>query len=508
MALAVIRDGEIVYEQGYGLANLEYDIPVTASTVFHVASVSKQFTALAIHLLAHAGQLSLDDDIRTYLPEVPEFGHKITVRHLLHHTSGLRDQWELLVMAGWRMDDVITLDQIMKLVRRQQELNFAPGDEYLYSNTGFTLLAEIVARVSGQSFRQFTHERIFQPLQMASTHFHDDHQEIVKNRAYSYSPDYRRRRGYRNSVLSYANVGATSLFTTAHDLARYLLNFDKGVVGGREVLEAMQQPYTLNNGVQVEYASGLRCSQYRGLSVVGHSGSDAGYRTWCGRFPEQRLGIVVLANVSTALPQALAMQVAEVFLGDQMQAPEQPTEQQATAGDPSELAGKYRLTFTGEEASVSVEGDRPHLTIEGEPPLALDKVAVDKYQSQDRKATVEFRREDERVVGCRVTLQDLVLPANRLPEQPAVSVLAGYVGDYYSPELDVTYRVRLKDGGLVLEQHRHPDTLLYLVEEDQLRGNEWYLGELRMTRDADSGQISGFRLSGNRVRNLAFVRRA
>ncbi|HZM99550.1 MAG TPA: serine hydrolase, partial [Pyrinomonadaceae bacterium] len=178
-AIAVIKDGIVVYKRGYGSANLEYNVPITPQTVFHVASVSKQFTAFAIALLASQGKLSLDDDIRKHLPEVPDFGKKITVRHLIHHTSGLRDQWTLLGMAGWRLDDVITKEHIMKMVRYQRELNFDPGAENLYSNTGYTLLAVIVERVSGQSFREYTEANIFKPLGMTNTHFHDDHEEIV-----------------------------------------------------------------------------------------------------------------------------------------------------------------------------------------------------------------------------------------------------------------------------------------------------------------------------------------
>ena len=168
-AVAIVKDGEIIYKQGYGLANLEYDIPNSPSTVFHIASVSKQFTCFAALLLAEEGKLSMDDDIRKYIPEVPDFGKTITLRHLANHTSGLRDQWNLLALAGWRLDDVITKEHIMKLVVKQQDLNFDPGEKYFYCNTGYTLLAEAVSRISGMSFAEFTKKRIFEPLGMEST---------------------------------------------------------------------------------------------------------------------------------------------------------------------------------------------------------------------------------------------------------------------------------------------------------------------------------------------------
>ncbi len=184
-SLAVIKKGEVIYRKGYGSAHLEYDIPITPSTVFHVASVSKQFTAFAIAMIADQGRLSLDDDIRKHVPELHDFGRTITIRHLVHHISGIRDQWELLAVAGWRLDDVITTEHILKMARNQRELNFEPGYQYLYCNMGFTLLAEIVARITGKSFREWTEENIFKPLGMSDTQFYDDHERIVKNRAYS-----------------------------------------------------------------------------------------------------------------------------------------------------------------------------------------------------------------------------------------------------------------------------------------------------------------------------------
>ena len=232
-SVAVIRDGKMIFSKGYGMANLEYGVPNKPETVFHIASVSKQFTTFAVLLLEEDGKLSLDDDIRKYVPEVPDFGKKITLRHLAHHTSGLRDQWALIALAGGRLDDVITTEHILKLVKRQKELNFEPGAEYLYSNTGYTLLAEVVARVSGKSFAEFTSERIFKPLKMNKTLFYDDHEKIVKNRAYSY---YRSPNGYRKAVLSYANAGATSLFTTVEDLGLWALNFENPVVGTKETI--------------------------------------------------------------------------------------------------------------------------------------------------------------------------------------------------------------------------------------------------------------------------------
>jgi len=321
-AMAVVRDGRIVYKHGYGMADLDHDIPITPSTVFHVASMSKQFTATAIVLLAQDGRLSLDDPVRKYVPEVPDFGVPITLRHLIHHTSGLRDQWELLEMAGWRYSlDLITDDDVLDLVSRQKDLNFKPGEKFLYCNTGYTLLAQVVKRVSGKSLREFTEERIFKPLNMTSTNFRDDHAEIVKRMAYGYVPD---KATFRLSVTNFDTVGATSLLTTVEDLAAWDRNFYDKRVGGEPWLEQMLQRGKLNNGEPLNYAFGLQHGRYRGLATVGHSGSDAGYRADMVRFPGERYTFICLSNDGAANPGELNLRVADIYLADVLKAPEKP----------------------------------------------------------------------------------------------------------------------------------------------------------------------------------------
>ena len=229
-ALSVMKDGKIIYERGYGMADLDHNVPITPTTVFHVASMSKQFVAASILMLARQGKLSLDDPARKYIPELPDFGTPITIRELMHHTSGLRDQWDLLGLSGWRYSqDLITNDDVLYVVSHQKELNFPPGTKHLYSNTGYTLLGEIVKRVSGQSLRGFTTTSIFQPLEMKNTHFRDDHAEIVKNIAYGYTPD---KDTFKLSVTNFDTVGATSLMTTVEDLALWDENFYNSRVGG------------------------------------------------------------------------------------------------------------------------------------------------------------------------------------------------------------------------------------------------------------------------------------
>lgn len=350
-AVAVVQGGKVVYEKGYGVANLEYDIAVTPRTVYHVASVSKQFTAMALVLLEQDGRLSLEDDVHKVLPELPDYGHKITIRNLLQHTSGVRDQWQTLSLAGWRMDDVITQKQILRMLFHQKELNFAPGTRHLYSNGGYTLAAEIVARVSGKPFPDFCDERIFRPLGMTRTHFHQDHRRIVRDRAYSYE---KTADGYQASPLNYANAGATSLFTTAPDLVKWLDNFREPKVGGRAAVARLQEQAVLADGKRIDYALGVSVGSYRGLKTVSHGGGDAGYRSYVVWFPELELGVAVVSGLGSFNPGGVANRVAAVFAGPKMTAeaaqPKPVRQEDGAAGefDAKDLA-QYRGVYWSEE---------------------------------------------------------------------------------------------------------------------------------------------------------------
>ena len=422
-ALSIIRDGEIIYKRGYGMANLEYDIPIAPTTIFDIASVSKQFAGFAIATLLHEGKLALDDDIRMHLPDVPDFGTKITIRHLVHHTSGLRDWVQTLVIAGGQMDDVISFKHILKMVRRQRELNFEPGTAFLYSNTGYNLLAEIVETITGDTFREWTDANIFKPLAMTNTHFHDDHEMIVKNRAYSYLSI--KDGGFKNAVNNLTALGSSSLYSTVEDLSKWVLNFDDARIGGQAVIEQMHQRGILNNGKQISYAFGLDIGEYRVLKTVGHGGSWRGFRSHLLCFPGQKFGIVILCNLDTFNPLNLARKIADIYLADVL-APEAP------------------------------EPDK---------------------QSPERTATEPLS-----------------------PEQ-----LSEFEGDYYTEELDTTYTIGVQGNRLVAQHRRHDDISLTRAD-GHFVGDAWFFPEVYFTRD-DTGQVTGFRLTGNRVKNLRFKKK-
>lgn len=447
-ALEVVRDGATLYQHNYGLADVEHSIPIAANTVFDVGSISKQFTALAIYLLAEDGKLSLDDDVRKYVPQLHDFGKPITISHLLHHTSGLRDQWQLLTMSSWREDDEITQEDVLKMVWRQRELNFAPGDEFMYSNTGYTLLGLIVERVSGMSLRQFTDERIFKPLGMDHTHFHEHYGDLVPNRAYSY--DRRPDGSYTYVASSYSTVGPCSLFTTVGDLARWDENFYSGRIGGKDLLAQMQEKGRLNNGKDIDYASGLEIGQYRGLKTIYHDGGIAGYRAEILRVPDAHFSVITLCNAGDA--RLLSRKVSEILLSSRMQPLPPKSEPTQIKIDPALLnayVGDYQ--FPGLVLRLTREGNQLMAQALGVPqkiPMfpssetdffakAFDaQLTFDRPVGTDKVQSVTLHRERD-LHGTRTTVV-----------QPTSEQLERYSGTYYSIELDTIYTVSVQDGKL------------------------------------------------------------
>lgn len=502
-ALSVMRDGAPIYERGYGMANLEHGIPITPHSVFHVASVSKQFTAMAVELLVDEGLVSWDDDIREYVPEVPDFGPTITLRHLVHHTSGIRDQWSLLGMAGWRWEaDVVTQKDVLDITSRQTALNFEPGEQYLYSNTGFTLLAVVVERVTGKTLRELTTERIFEPLGMEATHFHDDHQMIVRNRAWAYEPDEDGAFGLRNSIPDFDVVGATSLFTTAHEMAAWDRNFHTGAVGGDDALERLRSRFVLPSGDTIGYAHGLSLGSYRGLRTEGHGGADAGYRSNFLRFPDEGLSVVVLCNFPSADPGGRARRVAEVYLEDRMEPVTEDGGQEAPGAEAIELSPSDLRTFAG-----VYRGERPTqlvrlvvlddtLRIDDGP--ALRPIGESRFALPDGEEVL-FRDDD----GSGLVVEAPFGPARQHPIwDPDAGELEAFAGAYESDELGTLYRLEVEDGELWIHHRKLESRRLRPAWEGGFTARGLVVD---FTGDGAEGR-DGFRISSGRVWNVRFGR--
>ena len=517
-ALGVYKDGQIVYKRGYGMANLNDDVPITPATVFHVASMSKQFTAASILLLAQQGKLSLDDDVHKYIPELPNFGQPITLRHLLHHTSGIRDQWSLLGLAGWRYSqDLITDDDVMSVLVRQQALNFKPGDKYMYSNSGFTLLAIVVKRVSGMSFREFTTRNIFQPLGMTHTHFRDDHEEVIKHDALGYEQD-GKDKPFRMNLTNFDTAGATSLHTTVEDLQLWDENFYHPRVGGPALIQQMLQRGKLNSGEQQDYASGLVIGTYKGLKTVDHGGADAGYRSDMIRFPEQHFSAAVLCNFADTDPSTLAHQVADILLARDLKAPEpapakEPAKSAEVAMTPEQMAAIAGMYWGREEddfEKVQVKDGKLQMDIGRDDFHELKPFAPAHFHVANvpwgDKIDIHFIAAG---AGKPPRLEQ-IFPGGKPESYEAVAVfdptatqLAEYTGAFVSQEIDPVYRLSLQDGKLTLIRLKHKPETLWPAMRDAFVGE---IGTLRFTRDANQ-QVSGFILDAGRVQNLQFTRK-
>jgi CubicO group peptidase (beta-lactamase class C family) len=506
-AIAVYQHGKQVYSRGFGLANLEHQVRNTPATPFHVASVSKQFTAFAIQLLVDDGKLALDDDVRKYVPELRDLGATITVRHLMHHTSGLRDQWALLALAGWRLEDVITEQDLMRVVGRQQSLDFTPGTRHSYSNTGYMLLARIVERVSGRPLAQFAKERIFDPLGMQHTHFQERYGALVPGRASSYEPD-DDGRGYRYVALSYSNVGPSSLSTTVEDLARWEANFLKPVVGARGAVARMGERAVLANGREISYASGVAVGSYRGLPTMSHDGADAAFRSTYLRFPEQEFAVALLSNDGRMAPAARAQEVAEIYLGAKM-GPKPVPEPRAAKADaaamPANLeayAGRYgspqiTLQFFVENGQLQARNDEVQ-------PTALKAVRPGSFESPVHKARIDFDPPgaDGVVAGGTLHMNGGSLVLKRMSSQALGEAAAQrYVGEYYSDELHVLYSVSFRAGKLMLEYPRGQLVLGQMREGTTFTAG-YPVGEIEF--QCEAAACRGFVLKNPRARDLQF----
>src|SRR5271168_2018536 len=332
-AVAVYRNGRVSYSKGYGLANIEDDVPITPQTVFDIGSTSKQFTAASILLLEKQGKLSVNDDVRKYIPELPDYGSKISILQLLNHTSGLRDYLALMHLAGINTDSVTTDEDALQIITRQKALNFAQGSDWMYSNSGFFLLSIIVKRVSGKTLREFATENIFNPLEMIHTQYRDDHKALISNRAMAYE----KKDGYTLHVSYFEQTGDGAVHTSVEDLLRWDENFYSGQVGGKDFLAEIQEPGKLNTGKVLDYGKGLWIEDYRGLHTVNHGGSWGGYRAELLRFPDQHFSVACLCNRGDATPTRRAHQVADIYLGSMMKPKEDKKTSERQAGEKKEI---------------------------------------------------------------------------------------------------------------------------------------------------------------------------
>jgi len=505
-AVAVVQNGGVVFKKGYGLANLEYDIAISPTTIFDIASVSKQFAGLAISTLVEEGKIALDDDIRKYLPEVPDFGKTITIRHLVHHTSGLRDWPQALNVAGWRWDETFSFQDIMRMVRFQTELDFEPGEKYMYSNTGYNLLAELVARVSGKSFREWTEVYIFKPLQMNASQFLEDHRKVIRNLAYSYA---RSGDEFTKSPSALTALGSSSLFTNVEDLSLWVIHFQKEVVAKNPVYLRMLEEGVLNNGDKTGYGFGLGIGKSGGLATVAHTGGWAGYRTAILNFPEENLSCIILGNTSDFDSYGKALDVARVFLKEKYieetgtsNAKELPTVTVSEALA-QKCVGMYQLR-PGWYVTITLEEGRLMTQANGEAKFPMEAKSDTVYWIDAYHAAMTFVPDKNGEVNA--LRYKAIKSAPRIKPATIDSTQFGsYAGTYYSRELAAEYKVDFLNNKLMIHHMRLGDFELLPdpAIADQFSSTVAFIRFIRN----DEKKVTGLTMSGGRVKNLRFDRR-
>lgn len=520
-ALGVFRDGKVAYAHGYGMANLELGVANSPQTVFDIGSTAKQFSAFAIHLLAREGKLSLDDDVRKWVPEIPSWGKTITIRHLLHHTSGMRDYIELMSLQGMLAEDLSTDQDVLDIMALQTAPNFAPGEEYVYCNTGYFLLSVIVKRATGQSLRDFAAERIFAPLGMSHTQFNEQHTRIIPGRATGYTKG--KDGVFGIDMSDWEQNGDGGMLTTVEDLQRWDQNFYEPRVGDAKLLEAMLTPGVLNSGKKLDYASALRVAEYRGLPSVSHGGSWAGYRAQLLRFPRQRLSVACLCNNGGAAnPSRLAQQVAEVYLGGLMKSkkgepplpsvkkPEEQASRVPPRTDVQRFAGAYRNAETGHFVVLSIQDGRLVADVNGTArPLVV--TAPNRFRLEGSPSGVRREAEFDAARGPRSSMrvtttyddgeteEETLAPVERWV--PAPGELRQLAGKYASAELDTTWRLAEEGGKLYIRHRGLPDEPLQPTVADAFTLEGMNLSFQRDT----AGKPAGFVLDAGRVRGVKFV---
>lgn len=508
-----MQDGRLVHARGYGLADVERGVQITPATLFDVASTSKQFTAAAVILLGLDGKLALSDDVRKYVPELPDYGAPITIDHLLRHTSGLRDYVALLSLAGIDVQEVSGDDQALAIIARQAKLNFPTGSRYEYSNSGFFLLSVIVKRVSGKSLTEFAQERLFSPLGMSHTRFRNGYALVIPGRALGYAASGASPQGevqFSNATSNWEQTGDGGLFLSIEDAFQWDGNFYEPKVGGQALVDQLQQVGQLANGDPIGYARGLFIDEYRGLRRVQHAGNWVGYNAMLARFPEQRTSIAILCNFEGAEASSLTDNVADIVLADVLK----PVKATQSSGAGAAAKSLPHTRFVGSYYAAEVDRvfdveEKAGALLLKVGPISLPLIASGSasFTVSNYPVTVTFSTSGKKpahALEFRVGHDDVTLANRFTPATPGNAELQAYAGTFYSQELDVTWPILVEDGRLAVRSEAHkfvPKTeTLAPAMVDAFSGEP---GFLRFIRDA-SGKVTGFDLSSSRMRGIRF----
>lgn len=511
-AVGVMQNGKLTYSKAFGLSSLEYLVPNSTGTQFNIASVSKQFTGMGIVLLEQQGKLSLDDDIRKYLDWLPDFGTTITIRQCLNHTSGLRSLHAMLVMAGWRDDDSRDNVDLVRFMKRQKELNFKPGDEYLYCNTGYILLAELIEEITEQSFPAYMKNEVFDPLGMAQTYVEDNYSRVVPNNATSY---YVNNNGSFDRAVEYwGYVGSGNIHSSIGDLSLWLANFSTPETGWEKAFERMESTVPFNNGNANDYALGVNIGKNLGRKTISHGGAIGGFRSYAVHYPEEKTSIVVLTNFSQGNAGGKANEIARILW------PQKQANNEQIAEDPPinklngikvnrRKLGGYAAEYWSEESfllrKIYVKDDTLIYARSAENETKLVPFAKDRFHMLIPGNQVEVKF----TLGKNGQKEMLVIEDNGNYQTSFKSLkstnpdLDQFVGSYYSPELDVKYRIYVSENELKGHHTRHGEFDIKAIHNDALEGSIFAFPRIKVVRDENEA-IKGFHVSNGRVRNMWF----
>ncbi len=499
IAVNVIQNGKVIYQKQVGLSNLEYQIPISDSTAFHIASVSKQFAVFAAMLLESRGKLSMDDDIKKYLPELKAIPYTVTLRQLANHTHGFANTFELAQLIGISPDEVMTHPKMMRILLQQKQLNFEPGTQFQYNNTGFTLLAEIVERVSGMPFAAFAKKEIFEPLHMNHTVVFDSNSIIVPNKAYAYR---KTKKGFEKTPYNYSVVGGSGINTTPHDLALWAINFIEPKIGSQKIIDEMKKPSHLKNGTQIPYGLGVETKNYKGLDVVFHGGGDAGYRSYLMSIPKYQFAVVMMGNIESFNPLDLAYNLADLYLKDHLEAPKPVKLPQYNTQQLQKWEGDYEV-FPGSFFTLKAKNDSLFIQPFGQKdmyplPLAGDSTFTYPYVAHSKFV---FGKS-----GLKWHFSDFAYPCKKVKlDLPKAVKLEGFTGVFWNEALNTSYRMTIKNNQLVATHSLNNDIALNPLAKDEFYAGAGFFGKVKFIRNKEN-KIIAFQLSGQNLSNVNFVK--
>lgn len=502
----ISHKNQLVYSKTYGLANIPYNIPINFETVFNIGSVSKQFTAMAIVLLQIDGKLSIDDDIQKYFPELPKFSEPITIRHLLHHTSGLRSSPEMFGLAGWRDGDAITNEDVYRYLQKQTSLNFVPGSEYMYSNTGYILLAKIVETISKQDFKIWMKENIFLPLKMNSTFIKEDYSKITSKIASSYSemePSFFKT--LENNDLTY---GASNVYSTGSDMLAWTNNYDHAPKEWQNAFKMLETLDTLHSGKKNNYAFGIIVDDFFGNRRIQHTGGIAGFESIMYSYPDQNLEIIILSNFTSYQLSKIANQISQLFLQNNTK---------LVASEESinpiilhtEILKKYEGFYWNDKNNYSrkiyVENDILWYLRSNNTKSQLIPITETEFQMGGINEKLRLKFDVNANIMTMISADNSMDIFEKYDDKlPTAEELKTYTGSYYSDELETTYTISLHNEKLYAYHSRFGEFEIQILKKDVLN---WSGQAISKFKRNENGDITGLNVTMNRIRDLWFVKK-